>query len=61
MRREPMGRLARRADHALAGVHSPGPSMYKSKNTMGDGSSNGATRYNNQPAYTFGTEDRFCY
>ena len=35
--------------------------MYKSKNTMGDGSSNGATRYNNQPAYTFGTEDRFCY
>ena len=31
------------------------------KNTIGDGSHNGATKYRNMPSFSFGTEDRFAY
>lgn len=39
------------------GIHSPGPSLYNTKETIGQVS----PRRTNQPSYTFGSEDRFCY
>ena len=41
------------------GIHSPGPSVYSAKATIG--ANNPSPRYKASPAFTFGGEDRFCY
>ena len=44
-----------------AGVHSPGPLVYPSRNTIGTGSTNAGAKFNNVPSFSFGTESRFGY
>jgi hypothetical protein len=40
------------------GIHSPGPTQYNSKNTVGESS---GVQYKKNPAFQFGSEDRFAY
>jgi len=40
------------------GIHSPGPSKYNTKATLGKDT---APQYKQSPAFAFGSEDRFCY
>jgi len=41
------------------GIHSPGPSQYTTKATVG--SNQVVPQYKASPAFAFGSEDRFCY
>ena len=41
------------------GIHSPGPSMYSTKATIG--ATAVVPQYKASPAFSFGSEDRFCY
>lgn len=47
--------------HANLCVHSPGPLVYPSRNTIGTGSTNAGAKFNNVPSFSFGTESRFGY
>ena len=41
------------------GIHSPGPSQYNTKATIGSGQV--VPQYKASPAFSFGSEDRFAY
>ena len=41
------------------GIHSPGPSMYEAKATLGFEAK--TPQFQSSPAFAFGSEDRFAY
>ena len=47
--------------HANLCVHSPGPLVYPSRNTIGTESTKAGGKFKNVPSFSFGSEDRFAY
>ena len=53
--------MGRDFHHANLCVHSPGPLVYPSRNTIGTESTKAGGKFKNVPSFSFGSEDRFAY